>query len=247
MARRKSVQNFPYSIHQVLLNNQQTISATNAGFSTPTFTMSTWCKPTSLSGSHWEGLMLIYDGTISNRVLLAVSQNLGSNFLGYYDNTNGIKLTTVKLNTNVWQHVAMTKNGTALRYYVNSVPVFTDTLAGAAPTSVDRFGVGTGGLTAESMEGDWTGARFFTSVLTDAQIADLYYDGRSGVTPFVEYLCTEGSGSTVADTSGNGLTGTINLSTWSTQSPTKARTALSTARSSISVARTDISVARTSI
>lgn len=223
--RRTTPQTMTYSINQKTVSGSKVESATNAGFNTTTFTMSAWCNVTRDDGFHWEGLMTINDGTANNRLLLVNSQNAGSRFLGYWDNNNGTNLTTIKLVTNVWNHIVLTKNGLDLTFYINGAVVYTITLAVASPTGMDRVLVGSGGLVGEYMEGNWTHARFFTSVLTIAEVKDLYYDGinPTAPSPLVEYKCTDGAGSTITDSSGNGLTGTITSSTWSTDVPTKAR------------------------
>ena len=75
----------------------------------------------------------------------------------------------------------------------------------------------------------WSGG----SAMTAAQVADLYYDDTlpSGPTLIREYLFTEGSGSTVADTSGGGFNGTITVAgTWSSDVPRLSRTVATTTR-----------------
>ena len=97
------------------------------------------------------------------------------------------------------------------------------------------------------LDGRWTQPKFFDSVLTDAQILDICLDGKTDVSPSVDWGTTEGSGDTIDDASSNELDGTITGSSWSTQSPSKTRSDISTARADISQARAELSVARIDI
>ncbi len=81
-------------------------------------------------------------------------------------------------------------------------------------------------------------ARYFSNVTSNALQAALRLD----------CAMTEGSGSTSADVSGNGNTVTLGASaSWSTVSPGKNRSAITTSRSAITTARTAITAARTPI
>jgi hypothetical protein len=64
--------------------------------------------------------------------------------------------------------------------------------------------------------------------MTAAQVADLYFDDAkpSGPTLTREYLFTEGTGTSIAETA-NGFTATLANATWSTDTPSKTRTAAS--------------------
>jgi len=145
-----------------------------------------------------------------------------------------------------WFFLAAKRVGTTSSVYVNGVLANTETSAihgGNVDNSAnltiftdDAANTVTGGLATEF--------RAWNVELTNEEIATLYFDGVVPQTASlqIELLMTDGTGTTVTDSSGNGNNGTFTGTNplWDTQIPYKARTELSVARTDISVARTDI-------
>ena len=72
------------------------------------------------------------------------------------------------------------------------------------------YGNGGGGSASSQWgRGYGDGLRLWQVVLTQAQVQDLYYRNIKPSTPYLEWLFDEGSGTTAADTSGNGRSGDL--------------------------------------
>jgi len=180
-------------------------------------------NPQGVRDSVFRGLMTLSDGTISNRIVFGSSHNTTST-VTYFDNNNGIENFTKILTDGKWIDLTLTKDGDDMILYFDGAIVDTMTLPTPSITGTfDRLTIGNTVAVGELYKGLWTDAKLFSQILTPSEVADLHFTGQNPYTPVVEYRCTEGSGSTVADSSGNGLDGTITTATWSTDTPSKRR------------------------
>ena len=88
---------------------------------------------------------------------------------------------TAKLATGVWTHLAVTYNGTILRYYVNGVQVSTLSRTGAITTSTGPLRIGGNGSWAtEFLTGRIDEVRVYNRALTAAEITS---DMTTPITP----------------------------------------------------------------
>lgn len=220
MPRRKSIRNIPYSMDFTGVSDVVE-SATNAAFGINTFSMSCFMKLRSLTAGY-DVIMAIHDGGSLQKTVIA-ARSTSSTTMGYYDSTNTLVDTGYQLPLGKWVHVVMTKADTDLDMYVDGAKVFASTLGASSPTGANRFSFGRDNAASQTINGFATDAQFFTVKLTDAQVADLYYNGKTSVTPSVKYVPTTGSGATVTDTGSLGVNGTITGATWSTDTPSKRR------------------------
>lgn len=156
-------------------------------------------------------------------------------------NANGIT-EDANYKIGVWQHWVLTK-GTglteeALTVYVDSEARDDGGLAGTLDSTLENSAVMKFGSTAiggSIADISLTDCRVHNAELTQAQVNALYYDN-DAVSVEGEWLMTEGSGTTLADSVGS-VDGTITNEEWITDTPFKARSAISTARTAISQQR----------
>lgn len=132
-----------------------------------------------------------------------------------------------------WNHVVFTYAGTSLAsgcvFYLNGVPfalttITSNNLAATIVDATTTFRIGApsdGGVTV--FKGLESRVRMHSRVLTAAEVLDLYYDDRA-VAVEGEWLMTDGSGPTLTGTRG-ATNGTIVAPTWTTDTPSHARTA----------------------
>jgi len=122
-----------------------------------------------------------------------------------------------------WNHFAVVWNGSTIQLYLNGAAIGSgSTATGAASSDTsDALYIGSSVTASRTFDGYVRRVRLFRNkALTAGEYATLYSNGNftqnqaspvSGCT--AEYNFTEGSGTTVADTSGNGATATLGAST----------------------------------
>src|SRR5262249_11527624 len=126
---------------------------------------------------------------------------------------------TLPLDT--WTHVAATYDGVTLCLYVNGVRVSSRALPGAIATSADPLVLGGNAVWGEWFAGLIDEVRIYRRALSATEIqADMSrpvatppppspVGGGPSSGPVAAYSLDGGSGTTVADDSGNGNTGTV--------------------------------------
>lgn len=156
------------------------------------------------------------------------------------DSFSGATNTTPFVVSNLgWHHVFETFElaTSTRRFYVNGVFVHSQVVTIEAANGGMR--IGSNKATTRNITGNLTEFRVWNRKFSDQEAADYFYNNNFSRTNLqLEALFTEGSGTGVADTSGNAKHGTITGATWSSDLPPfKARPALVTARTAISSAR----------
>lgn len=135
------------------------------------------------------------------------------------------KSTATFANTTSWVHIVLTRQSGTLKFYINGVlNANTYTTSPTAPASGTTLGIG--------QEPGTVGSRFFSGAVDEVRIYDraltsgdvtALYNGGAGVVGTTEanlvagFHLDEGSGTSTADYSGGGHTGTLNgTATWVT-------------------------------
>lgn len=130
-------------------------------------------------GGNWQRIFDL--GDLENLRYLYLSPNVGGNTMRFTITDNGWnneqRLDTVALPLGVWTHVAVTLIGNTGKLFVNGVPVATNTSMTLNPGDLDRkySYLGRSRFAADPLfNGRLDDLRFFSSGLSDAQVAALY-------------------------------------------------------------------------
>lgn len=112
---------------------------------------------------------------------------------------------------NQWFHLAATYNGTRMRIFINGVPAGTLAAAGAIPATTNPLYLGTktpGSIAGDHLNGSLDDLRLYSRALTATEIG-----GLAGLDPgdglIARWALDESSGTTAADATGSGHTGTL--------------------------------------
>lgn len=136
-----------------------------------------------------------------------------------------------------WNHYVITyrTSGTTVNIYANGVVVGTFTITPTSATGSHR--IGQNKSNTAKFYGNITQVRFYGRELSFTDVQNDYFSNIVDRTSLrYELLFSDGSGTTVTDSSGNSKNGTLNGSSWSAEVPFKIRSAAS-ARSNISSIR----------
>lgn len=124
-----------------------------------------------------------------------------------------------------WRRFGFSYNGTSdaagLTLYIDGTAVSAATVSNTLSATMVTAGVNArmGTITDDSLDfnGNLTDTAVYSRVLTATEMADIHF---SGIYPadnlYARYKFDEGSGVTLADSSGNARNGTITAATWST-------------------------------
>lgn len=135
-----------------------------------TYTFEGWIKPTSScigTGIRCETIVRdgdydisIYDGTFQYVVYYNGNGNTG------WVNTGRVPV------ANTWTHIAMTRSGTSLIFYINGVSVYTQTLPSAVASNLTGypFRVGYAGYGSTHFDGQIDEVKLWNSARTEAEI-----------------------------------------------------------------------------
>lgn len=240
--RRKSVQNFPYSIKCSTTAGNSLLVGT-AGTPvynferTQAFSFEYFIKPTSLPTS---GNVYIFAECDDNSPFRGIFARISStNFQIHLTNTltsNEAQATYARPAVSSWLHCVISYSGNSLvsgiKYYEGRVlqaktAVTPDNLTGTivAPAGEStRWAAFSNGNSAP--DAYFIPRRVFNYELSQEQINSLFYDNQvTGAAPLDEYPLLAGSGTSIASTgsSGNNITIVGSSIAWNADSPCKAR------------------------
>jgi len=226
MSPRQRIRNIAYSLS--FTGTNKVVSANNVGISgTDPWSMGGWVKFPNFNESSPTAFRFPFGMTATGYPFVgAVFGNFGSGSNGVADDVSTIKLNGY---TDKWVHLSGTYSGGAAgtySSYINGVLVFSD-VANTVPVIADaKFAINdTSGSSTYQLPGNYADVFLADVELTQPQIEGLY----TGVAPpalAVYWEFTEGSGTIVADSSGNANTGTITGATWSLDTPVRLRSQL---------------------
>jgi len=176
---------------------------------------STSVLASSNSGSFTDGIMLLRNTTVTNKI-----QFLGYNSTNIMFTVGGVAL------EKTWVHFAATylPSGTC-KAYINGELVETVTATGSIATGTTSIYFGRRANTAvfAGMNANQLVWHNTTTPWTAEQVLALYQSGTVPTGATAVYPLSEGAGTVAYDTSGNGNNGTITSGTWTKDTPTKTR------------------------
>jgi hypothetical protein len=191
--------------------------ATSPMSTTSVFTYAGWVylSSTSLSGCIFSNGTSTNTGGGSSGVWVGVGSSAGmpgtGNYLKILASAVAWQNTGATIGTG-WHFIAVTRDGTTMRAYIDGTQTPTLTSSTATPLAPSG-GVWMGqSSTSDKMPaftGYESGWQMYNVALTLAQIQALYGGGSSPSGLVGQWLLNEGSGSTILDTSGGGHNGTF--------------------------------------
>jgi hypothetical protein len=145
----------------------------------------------------------------------------------FFDGANDNTFSTLTAATGAWYSIAYKWSGTTAKVFLRpsggSESSESKTLAGAPSGSPTTFIIGDDTFSSFAPTGNMDHIQLYNSALADATISGLL----TGVTdpatlsPTLYWKLEEGSGTTTADSSGSGFTGTLTGPAWSAVVPTE--------------------------
>lgn len=183
-------------------------------------TIEAWVNPSSITGA-WRDV--IYKGD-DNYAIEATSTNSGA-VPGAVATINGSDLAaygTAALAANSWSHLALSFDGSTMRFYVNGTQVSSVAMSGTLATSSNALQIGGDSIYGQFFAGLIDEVRIYNTALSAAQIQSDMTTAIGTTTQtktpglVAAYSFSEGTGTTVADASGNGNSGTLSNATWTT-------------------------------
>lgn len=186
---------------------------------------SAWVKLSTKNTGTSQTIINFGEATGSERH--AITEASGLIKVGYYTGATYIKASGA-IQEGIWKHLIYTWDGTDVNLYIDGIKQTGNLTPVSATTNIVTIGVRAD--FAEEMVGKISDVKIWDRAITAQEITDLYFNNITPSGSILNYELNEGAGATVADTSGNANTGTITGATWSSDTPTKARTAITQAR-----------------
>ena len=238
---RRKLDNMPYV---VTMDGTQRIALTTMGSLgsslVSNFSYGIWLRTTNkaTTASYMLGTSNSTGGNYFFSGITRASTKVGMVNFQFRDDTGGRVLsgdyTAKRLNDGMWHHLVVTKtsanNIAGTLMYVDGEAVSYTTVTDAGYTDPINFNralsVGSS-LGSGAVAGGWIGSLsrpyFYQRILTPTEVSDWYYKRTVPTGEFAGYPCTEGSGTSVADSIGV-HTGTLtSAAQWSTDTPYKSR------------------------
>ncbi len=179
-----------------------TMATEDANFSRNDYSMSAWVYRDTDSGA--EEILIDNRDAASDGQLLQIGTS--DTFECYYNAIASVSTTTVAAGN--WYHVTCTANGTTQKLYVNGIQEDSDALSGSIAEATDlRVGARSFTSAASFFPGILDEIRLYDYALSSSQVA--WNFNRGG--PIAWYKMDEGADTTINDSSGNGLTGSLVL------------------------------------
>lgn len=215
-------------------------AAGNMNLSGSALSFEGWIKPSSFkSASPYISSIMGTEVSDSNSAFLRLGDaGLANNKLQFVVSINNVQqklASATALNANTWYHVAATYDGSNMKIYINGILDATKAQTGSV-NSTGAFNVGYLYNTSRNFNGKIDEVRVWKRALSQTEISQNMCNVSVPATSLAAYWkFNEGSGSTVQDTSGNGVTLTltgVDASNWGTDVPcttgsSAARTAAS--------------------
>ncbi|WP_288446335.1 endo-beta-N-acetylglucosaminidase H [uncultured Chryseobacterium sp.] len=215
-------------------------AAGNMNLSGSALSFEGWIKPSSFkSASPYISSIMGTEVSDSNSAFLRLGDaGLANNKLQFVVSINNVQqklASATALNANTWYHVAATYDGSNMKIYINGILDATKAQTGSV-NSTGAFNVGYLYNTSRNFNGKIDEVRVWKRALSQTEISQNMCNVSVPATSLAAYWkFNEGSGSTVQDTSGNGVTLTltgVDTSNWGTDVPcttgsSAARTAAS--------------------
>lgn len=208
-------------------------AAGNINLSGSALSMEGWIKPSSFkSASPYISSLWGTEVSDSNSAFLRLGDaNIANNKLQFVVSINNVqqKLTAnTALNANTWYHVAATYDGSSMKLYINGVLDASKSQTGSV-NSNGAFNVGYLYNTSRNFNGKIDEVRVWKRALSQTEISQNMCNVTLPATSLAAYWkFNEGSGSSVQDSSGNGITLTltgVDASNWGTDIPCPAGSA----------------------
>ncbi len=208
-------------------------AAGNINLSGSALSMEGWIKPSSFkSASPYISSLWGTEVSDSNSAFLRLGDaNIANNKLQFVVSINNVqqKLTAATaLNANTWYHVAATYDGSSMKIYINGVLDASKSQTGSV-SSTGAFNVGYLYNTSRNFNGKVDEVRVWKRALSQTEISQNMCNVTLPATSLAAYWkFNEGSGSSVQDSSGNGITLTltgVDASNWGTDIPCPAGSA----------------------
>lgn len=186
-----------------------------------------WIKPSSFkSASPYISSIMGTEVSDSNSAFLRLGDaGLANNKLQFVVSINNAQqklASATALNANTWYHVAATYDGSNMKIYINGVLDATKAQTGSV-NSTGAFNVGYLYNTSRNFNGKVDEVRVWRRALSQTEISQNMCNVSVPATSLAAYWkFNEGSGSSVQDTSGNGVTLTltgVDASNWGTDVP----------------------------
>ncbi|QRA43898.1 endo-beta-N-acetylglucosaminidase H [Chryseobacterium cucumeris] len=186
-----------------------------------------WIKPSSFkSASPYISSIMGTEVSDGNSAFLRLGDaSLANNKLQFVVSINNVQqklASATALNANTWYHVAATYDGANMKIYINGVLDATKAQTGSV-NSTGAFNVGYLYNTSRNFNGKIDEVRVWKRALSQTEISQNMCNVSVPATSLAAYWkFNEGSGSTVQDTSGNGVTLTltgVDSSNWGTDVP----------------------------
>ncbi|MCC3213933.1 T9SS type A sorting domain-containing protein [Chryseobacterium sp. X308] len=186
-----------------------------------------WIKPSSFkSASPYISSIMGTEVSDSNSAFLRLGDaSLANNKLQFVVSINNVQqklASATALNANTWYHVAATYDGSNMKIYINGTLDATKAQTGSV-NSTGAFNVGYLYNTSRNFNGKIDEVRVWKRALSQTEISQNMCNVSVPATSLAAYWkFNEGSGSTVQDTSGNGVTLTltgVDSSNWGTDLP----------------------------
>jgi hypothetical protein len=183
---------------------------------TGNLTVSAWLKPFYIE--NYPTILQSADG-YSEGYSLYLKDEVGKMFGASYNDSGTYYVAQFgNFTPNEWVHVAWTWDGSEIRGYVDGQPAtinFTNTYSVAH--AFDGVKLGTGDLANADYYGQMRDVRVYGRQLSDSEIEDLYDGTAVSSTNLVgHWMCDEGTGTTITDSSSEGNDGTATDTNWVT-------------------------------
>lgn len=202
-------------------------AAGNMNLSGSALSLEGWIKPSSFkSASPYISSIMGTEISDSNSAFLRLGDaNLANNKVQFVVSINNVQqklASATALNVNTWYHVAATYDGANMKIYINGVLDASKAQTGSV-NSNGAFNVGYLYNTSRNFNGKIDEMRVWKKALSQTEISQNMCNLSVPASSLAAYWkFNEGSGSTVQDSSGNGVTLTltgIDASNWGTEVP----------------------------